>query len=50
MSGRLFPQRVDEVVEAAPASFSEQEPHQDRTLQRAAQIKLTPTMAGTQWP
>ena len=38
------------MVEAALASFSQKQPDQDRTLQRAAEIRLTPAMAPNQWP
>ncbi|MEV2197411.1 hypothetical protein AB0I02_41515 [Streptomyces phaeochromogenes] len=50
VAGRRFPQRVDEVAEAALASFSQQQPDQNRTPQRTAEIQITPVMAPTQWP
>ncbi|WP_374222926.1 hypothetical protein [Streptomyces sp. MBT65] len=50
VAGRLFPQRVDEVVESALASFAEQQPDQDRTLQRAAEIQRMPVVTAAQRP
>jgi len=50
VAGRLFPQGVDEVVEAALAAFAEQQPDQDRTLQGAAEIQHPLAMATAQWP
>lgn len=50
VAGRLFPQGVDEVVEAALAAFAEQQPDQNRTLQRAAEIQHPPAVPTAQWP